>query len=470
MVDGNAPKVRDKKEVEERDGTAAAKASAIDIVWDWFSSKKLGLFLLLLVAVASIAGTVIPQGRPLNEYPASLVGIYQALGLTDMYRAWWFLLLLFLLTMNLFICSLNRFAPLLNLYSKPKIKVNGDFIRNQKLHVSGLLKGNMQHVSGQVENALKGSGYRVLREVEEERTFLYGDKGRIGIWGAYITHLAFLVIIIGALIGMYLASEGRVSAPVGKSFSLAQIREMKNPDLSFEIRVDDFETVYRPDGSVEQWYSALAVVENGQEVLSKRISVNDPLNYKGYKIYQSYYGSNIGVTVATRPTEKPRQFTVEERETFFIPGTDISIVPYKYVPDFDPAMGIQSKSNQPKNPRLVYLVYKGNQQIGVGAAKFGVAEVVGNNEAQVVFGNYAPYTGLQIRKDPGVEIVWLGCGLLMVGLILSFYVPHRRIWSSVEDKGTSSTLVVGGVTPKNKISFEKEFVKIAEGLNLPVKR
>ena len=51
------------------------------------------------------------------------------------------------------------------------------------------------------------------------------------------------------------------------------------------------------------------------------------------------------------------------------------------------------------------------------------------------------YTGLQVAKDPGVWIVWLGCTLMMAGyLYVAFFMSHRRIWVRIEN----GTVTIGG--------------------------
>jgi len=81
-------------------------------LWDFFCSLKLTMFLLISLAVISIIGTIVPQGTVPPEYLATIspakFQIYKALGFFDMYHSWWFILLLYLLTVNLVACSISR--------------------------------------------------------------------------------------------------------------------------------------------------------------------------------------------------------------------------------------------------------------------------------------------------------------------------------------------------------------------------
>ncbi|QGG47764.1 cytochrome c biogenesis protein ResB [Heliorestis convoluta] len=431
----------------------------VDRLWNIFSSMKLGLFLLLVIAITSIAGTIIPQKRMPQDY-GSLYPLYSALGLTDMYASWWFVTLLFLLAMNLFICSFNRMTPLWNLFAKPKAKVSEGYLTRLDHHLTHQSTKNQEGLCQQVKEDWQGRGYRVVEEKLDGKVFLHGDKGRYGIWGSFITHVSLLVILFGAVLGIYFGTEGRIAAEVGRTFSLHEVYEL-TPDEDFKVRVDDFKTIYRDDGSVDAWVSTLTVIDEGQEVLTEEIRVNHPLNYKGYKFYQSFYGSYIPLRVASPGSPEGVEVTVTERDFVPVPGTNLGVWVAQYIPDFDPNLGWVSKSPDPNNPRIIYVLYRGNQQIGIGAATIGEPEILVGGEGAVTFLDYKPYTGLSVRKDPGVGIVWLGCGLMILGLSLSFYVPHRRIWAIIEEKDGKGHFTMGGHAQKNKIAFVKEFEDIA---------
>jgi len=70
------------------------------------------------------------------------------------------------------------------------------------------------------------------------------------------------------------------------------------------------------------------------------------------------------------------------------------------------------------------------------------------------------YTGLQVAKDPGVWVVWLGCTLMVIGICMAFFMSHKRIWVRVEN----NRLVMGGSASKNPAGFEPVFLDLAEKL------
>jgi cytochrome c biogenesis protein len=83
------------------------------------------------------------------------------------------------------------------------------------------------------------------------------------------------------------------------------------------------------------------------------------------------------------------------------------------------------------------------------------------------------YTGLQVTKDPGVWIVWLGCSLMIFGFIVAFYFSHQRIWVRIPKEGLQKgerEIVLAGSVNRNRIGFEKAFQSLVEGVRSMIKK
>ncbi|MZP28840.1 hypothetical protein GTO91_03840 [Heliobacterium undosum] len=445
---------------EEREDASGTNKGLVDRLWDFFSSMKLGLFLLLLIAAASIIGTIIPQNGDPRQY-GSLYSLYSALGLNDMYHSSWFMILLFLLAMNLFICTFNRAPGIWRQFSQPSLPTGVESIGGLPQKLTTERPEPVDKLVSHVSERWQRLGYRVFSESRDGKSYIYADKGRFGLWGSLLSHVGMLVILVGGVVGLYGGEEGRMPAQVGKTFRFADVPGLPKEE-NLEIRVNDFRTVFREDGSIADWFSTLTLMENGREIMTKEIQVNDPLEYRGYKVYQAFYGANIVAKITSKNDPEGHAYTVEEGDAIPVAGTDLAVLVYKYIPDFDPARGMISKSSDPNNPRIVFVVYKGRQQIDARAAEIGKAETIAGGLAEVTFPEYKPYTGLTIRRDPGVNIVWLGCALLLIGLSFSFYLFHRQVRAVVESRDGGSRLHVGGTAAKNKIAFAREFEGLIE--------
>jgi cytochrome c biogenesis protein len=79
--------------------------------------------------------------------------------------------------------------------------------------------------------------------------------------------------------------------------------------------------------------------------------------------------------------------------------------------------------------------------------------------------NQAFYTGLQVAKDPGVNIVWVGCTLMVIGILIAFFMSHQRLWVRLTPSADGRVeVVLAGSASKNRLAFEKKFEKIQSDL------
>jgi cytochrome c biogenesis protein len=71
-------------------------------------------------------------------------------------------------------------------------------------------------------------------------------------------------------------------------------------------------------------------------------------------------------------------------------------------------------------------------------------------------------TGLQVSKDPGVWVVYIGCGLMLFGLVIAFFMSHQRIWLFIKEEESGVAILFTGSANKNRAGFEKIFNDLAE--------
>ncbi|HEX3032858.1 MAG TPA: cytochrome c biogenesis protein ResB [Bacillota bacterium] len=428
-------------------------------VWRFLSSMKLGLTLLLVIAGLSIIGTLLPTD------PNTSLPTY------NIYKTFWFQGLLALLCVNLLVCSLNRWKLITRALGQPRIQVAEGFLKNLKTYITIRKKSTLDEMAESLEEALEQRGYRVFTEEREGQTIIAADKGRWGVTGSFITHLSFIVITIGALIGNFTTYEGFVNGLEGQTFSLVkdvQWSTTVKPSLAddFQVRVNKFTMETYPDGSPKGYFSDLTVFEGGQEKLQKTIRVNDPLNYKGVKFYQSSYGSvnKIIFNVLNKKTSSDNTFSMEEQYGMPIPDTNLELRILKFIPDFDPANPEQSRSDQPNNPAVAYALYQGNQSVQQNYQLINTPFEYG--DVKITFTNYEPgyYTGLSVRKDPGVPIVWIGCGLMVFGITLSFLMQHRKFWAVVKEANGVAIVELGAVSDKNRLGLEADVEAVTSQL------
>lgn len=427
-------------------------SNGVQEVWQFFSSMKLGLALLLIISVASVVGTVLPQD------PQTRMPLY------NIYGSIWFRALLAALCLNLVVCSLNRLKFIRRSLGVPKTKVSENFLK--KLGNYTVIKERVTETTAatNLTSALEGQGYRVHTETEEGATYVVADKGRFGVLGSFVTHLAFVVIALGAIIGNVTGFESYLMALEGNTYKYSSdiVRNAIPVDAAddFQIKVNDFKVEYQSDGwTPKDYLSDLSVLDaNGKEVQRKTIEVNTPLVVNGVKFYQSSYGPVVDVKY-TGADGQPQVYTVQEGDTLPLPGTNEQLTIMRYNPDYNPNNPMQPNSQEPKNPAVVYRLIKGGQAQEIQVQMFNKPMNVSGGTVEFA-GRY--YTGLSVRKDPGVPTVILGCIVLTLGTFVSLFWQHRKIWGIIKQHNNMVTIELGGVTEKNKLALENDFNRIVD--------
>ena len=187
------------------------KRGFIQSVWDFFCSLKLSITLLIGLAVTSIIGTVIPQSPP-REYLESIsqtkIALYSKLGFFDMYHSWWFILLLYLLTLNLICCSIKRLPRVWKFVSEPALVFDEGLEKTLSLTHQFKLEGDAASLKDKMSAFLKGEfAEPVVSEVNGEY-HLFTQKTPYCRLGVYVVHFSIIIIFIGALIGSYFGYKG----------------------------------------------------------------------------------------------------------------------------------------------------------------------------------------------------------------------------------------------------------------------
>jgi cytochrome c biogenesis protein len=450
----------------------------IDKVWDFFASVKLAIIIFAFIALTSIIGTVIEQqAEPARNIQVltkifgeslapHLYTIFEKLGFMNMYRSWWFVSLLVLFAMNVVICSIDRLPRIWRLVMEPMSSLTDDKLRKFNIHRETVLKGSPEKVKKTVASALKHIGFRSTEIKEEHRFQFIAQKGNYSRLGVYITHFSLLIILIGAIIGIFFGFKGYLNLPEGAVSNVAFKSINEELPLGFDIRCDNFDTeFYGRSDMPKEYMSWLTIIKDGKEVLTKSISVNDPLTYEGITFYQANYGfipervrNGLFIIRVVSRDRKAVDLKLRLGDTFEIPGTDIS----GRLVDFSPALRIDNfttYTNQMNNPAVFVEFSEKGKSTYSGWILRRYPETWQLPEgSRVEFIDLwgVEFTGLQVRKDPGVWIVYFGCITISIGLFIALFMSHRKIWVSVVEDKENARLVVGATANKNRGALERK--------------
>ncbi|HJF30975.1 MAG TPA: cytochrome c biogenesis protein ResB [Sporosarcina psychrophila] len=477
--------------------------SIIDKIWNFFSSVKIGISIIVAVLTTAAIGTIFPQKlyvpvsgeAELAAYYERLYGfagtIYYKLGFHDMYNSWWFITLIGMLGTSIIIASVDRVIPLYKSLKKQRTKRHPSFMKKQRIYGEGPSE-DPDAALVKAEEKLKELRYNV----KTENGALLAEKNRFSRWGPYVNHLGLIIFLFGILLrgipGFYVDEtmwirEGETRAiPGAEGYYLeskAFIMENYTKEEADEVFGDALERV----GAIAKNYQtdvALYKEEEGDLPGSEELKfekdysivVNKPLKFDGFNVFQMDFRLDELKTMTFQLTEKATEkslgeFTVDltnpEREYKLDNGA--RVVLSDYYPDYD---GIEdgepvSKSPIPNNPAFIFKMVtpaKPDGEMSFVAIKKTLETEVNDYKVNFLGAETRDISGLTIRKDKTLYLLLLGGIIFMIGVSQGSYWNHRRIWIQ---KGTGNELLVAGHTNKNWFSLKKELDQVKDIANLP---
>ncbi len=442
--------------------------SLVQQIWDFFCSLKLTLFLLITLAITSIIGTIIPQFPNIDDrywgtISTTKKALYDKLGFFDMYHSWWFLALLALFAINLISCSIKRLPHVFKFVSEPATTLSE---AQQKIFPSRDIKltASLEESKERLAAFLGTEFAKPVITPVDHHYHLFAQKNPWCRLGVYVVHFSIVVIFVGAIIGTLFGYKGFAAIVEGESVNSIEGRDGKTIPLGFEVHCDQFTVSYynAPGGegrTPKSFKSILTISENGHVVpgyKNARLIVNEPLTYKGFTFYQSSYGqasdpTTFFFTARNRETGRMEQVALRPGEqTRLSDGREATIVDLTDNPGEGLVATLQlwGRTGEPQ----VFRVFKDQPTLD---------ELRGDRLIFVFTGTDARmYTGLQVSKDPGVWVVWIGCIMMCVGLCIAFFMSHKRVWI-VLSPGYAR---IFGNASKNQPAFMTEFEALAEKL------
>jgi cytochrome c biogenesis protein len=418
---------------------------------------RLAIILLLIIALFSVSGTVIEQGQLPDfyqsnypEHPA-LFGflswkVIQVVGLDHVYRTWWFLSLLVLFGTSLTACTFTRQLPALKAAQKWK------YYEEPRNFTKLALSAELEGVSlPSITPILQQKSYRIFQEKDN---ILYARKGIIGKLGPIIVHIGIVAILLGGIWGAMTGFMAQEMISSGDTFQVKNIIDAgawSSQDVlkDWSVRVNRFWIDYTPTGGIDQFYSDMSVLNNeGKEVNHEKIYVNKPLRYHGVVFYQTDWGiSSVRVRLNKSPIFQLPMAQLDTKGKGRLWGTWI---PTK--PDLSEGVSLLAKDLQG-----MVLIYDAQGKL-INTVRAGMSIPVNGVNLQIL--DVMGSTGLQIKFDPGIPIVYTGFALLMLGVVMSYF-SHSQIWALQ----TGKTLYIGGKTNRAQVAFEQEILEILDQLS-----
>lgn len=295
------------------------------------TSTKFAVAIIAVIIILAVVGTVYPGGNAI-------------------FGSWLFLFFIGVLALSTVSCSLTRIFPLWHAVTRPAIEVDDEFIQKLPYHL------NLTGVTvAQFKTHLRG--YKWYESTGSETTFIFAQKGRIGRFGPHIAHFGVLILLLGVVIG---AAYGQAN-PYSDKITVIPVGGSQQVD-SFTLRLDGFNVSYYDNGAVREYRATVTIID-GNQVQTRDITINGPLNYKG----------------------------------------------------------------------LTLLLY-------------------GYDSGGMLVSGKASWVAFQIKNDAGITLVLTGAVVTLIGIMLSLYVSHKRVWI----KSYKGRIILGAMSNKNSARFLRE--------------
>ncbi len=527
------------------------------------SSMSLAIALLVVLALASMIGTILKQNQMQADYLTQFGPLwyseFRVLGLFDMYHTGWFKGLLAFLMLSLLVCLWRHTPRMIREMRTRKVIIADKSLQQfHHLHHWTLNNTNPALALAAIKSGLRGWEQKTAED--DGKTYVRSDKGRWSKWGYILVHSAILVILVGGWIGAHYGFRGTMNVVEGgedDTISFVQGTGAGHLRMPFYIRCDNFFIDFYPTGMPKAFRSTLSIIDHGKVVVDhKSIIVNEPLIYKGVHIFQASFGdggSGIGLKLFRLDTGKVETIQTKVYDTWRDPKTGVSLEltnfsqyniqnmsdpgkpkHYKnlgpsvefilrgpglksvkiksfmnpfimnghdrgnlmmvsmsgrkrdYKP-FSPGLDFSNKTDwklyknfvealqkqkNSKSKKANFMAFKSaldrvfGKNLPANFQQTGARMMQAMNNLTRVPWPFIPvlydyhqvyYTGLELAQDPGMNIVWLGSAMLVIGLCLMFYMPHRKLWLVLKSEGGNTEVTMGGMTNRNKLGFEKEF-------------
>ena len=464
-------------------------------IWRQLTSMRTALLLLLLLALAAIPGSLVPQRssdpngvlRYQREDP-ELYEILDGLQLFDTFTSVWFSAIYILLFISLVGCILPRTLHHLKALRTPPPRTPKNLERLQH-YASVSVAGKSSELVEKAASVLKGAGYRILVDKDS----VAAEKGYLRESANLVFHFALVGVLVGLAVGTGFKYSGQRIIIEGQTFpNQLSSYDSFNPGSFFEesqlapyaLRLDSFTPVYEFDPrtglSHPLDFAADMTVTSGSESSEVTLRVNEPLDIQGTSVYLLGNGFAPWITVRNADDE-----VVFSQPVPFLPqDANLTSLGVVKIPDgldeqtgmlgfFYPSAvvletgALSSVYPQPDQPVLTLNVFEGDLGLNEGVPRnvyaldtdeltqitggdtgadslvmaLGQRQELPGGRGSVEFTALPRFISVDVHRDPTQLPVAISSFFIVAGLVVSLFVTRRRAWIRVKD-GKNPTLEI----------------------------
>nr|YP_009390022.1 c-type cytochrome biogenesis protein [Sheathia arcuata]ART65390.1 c-type cytochrome biogenesis protein [Sheathia arcuata] len=425
------------------------------IIWNFLkkiSNLNFSIFLLLLISLISILGTIIEQDESIDYYKKNYPihemklieinwEIIQRFKLNQLYTNWFFIALLMIFCLSLITCTLSTQLPSLKHARRWKFK--------KQISVKNTLWQYPTPIiisPSSIIYFLNRTNYHAFHQ----EYYIYSYKGLLGRLAPICVHVSLVSILGGSLLGLFTGISFQEMIPVGEVFHLKNIIKSglisSIPD-DLIGKINTFTIEYNTNQSIKQFYSNISILNKKKQVIKNQtISVNKPLYFKEFTFYQTNWQIN-GLKLKIN-----NKYEIQVPIKKIINNNTVLWLTTFYYNNEDVISLVISGLKEP----IVY--YDKTGQL-LQTVTIGEMQTVHNIPIQIT--EIITSTGLQIKKDPGVLIIYLSFFTLMLSILIS-YTSYSQLWII----HSNNTIQIFGLTNRAELNFEEDTLKLQNMLSM----
>ena len=429
--------------------------------WNLLESLYFSIFLFIVISLASLIGAVIPQKADMviyyQAYGPATGELFRLLGFQDVYGSTWFTVLLGILCLSTFACTLRRFRVLRAAIKKPVVIISDSFYENASCHFEKTLNQNSIQIQEIIERQfiqLKlGSNY--TKQTDGNRIGYFSEKQRINRYGNLMAHISIVLILLGGFIGKTIFPWSMdMTLPVKEGESVVI------PGTDYQVHLIKYEETYYPGTQQPSDFRSYLRVSKGTKIKCEYpVWINHPLRIGGVGIFQS----------ARQETEEWKSLEITIQDAGHVGNhTTVMIYSYSQATVSMPMKTIRIKPDDADLYAIVIEEITGNQVTGrttlnlMGMNPESKLPVKYQYSIQSVQPRMISI--FQVVKDPGVPLVFAGFALLTLGMILALGLEYRRYWIVIIPQGDQSTIRFIGESSRKLSNMHKGYERLIRTL------
>ncbi len=418
--------------------------------FDFLGSAKLAVTLFFILGIISIFGTIIPQGEKtgfyLMKYGEKLGKLIIVLDLNDAYHSWWYVGTLFLFLINLVTCSIKRFPISLKLFKKDPSEIDPEKLPN--LITIKIVK-DLARIKTFIYDRL---GFENIEKIDN---LFIKDLNKWAYFAVYIVHFSLIIILIGAIIGALKGFRGYLYLIEGiPSNQIIPMREEKSFFLDFHVKLNKFGIELYPDGTPKEYISNITILDKNF-IKDAIIKVNHPFKYKKITFYQASYDQipqfilkiMYKKNILERKLEWGIPVSLENR--YFLILDD-------YMPHPGGIIAKITIFDEKEGKGMENFLIQGRP------TKINLRDGILEMEIKDIKTTYMSV--LQVKKDPGLPLVYLGFIIMVIGLFLVYFFEPKTFWIYLKPKDKEIIINLGAIAKRERDTIKLKLKEIAEKL------